>query len=295
MFGSPENCFQNGFFQNFVPEVTHFQLNVLRFHEEGVRALLLLDSSPVHPSTELLSSEDGRIKCMFFPHNTSTLIQPVNQGVILSCKRLYRWKQLEESLVIFEESDDEQEKGEKVASKIKIYNLKRAVFNWAKSWDEVKQITIANAWGNLLYKKEHEYDLQGLEDGAYREILEKCRELETKLDDNRVWFNGGEEGKGSPPKIKGGITKKVVQKGAKEEADEFKLSAVGKSLDYLLDFVDVTPEFQRFHFTLKEMQQEIIKKQFQNRIHSRIGSFLKPRPHNIKYSFSMPSTSGCNN
>ncbi|KAJ1067477.1 hypothetical protein K5549_010595 [Capra hircus] len=276
-------------------EVRHFQLNVLRFQEEDVRALLLLDSSPVHPSTELLTSEDGRIKCMFFPHNTSTLIQPMNQGVILSCKRLYRWKQLEESLVIFEESDDEQEKREKVVSKIKVYSLKRAVFNWAKSWDEVKQITIANAWENLLYKKEHEYDLQGLEDGDYREILEKCRELETKLDDNRVWFNVGEEEKSSPPEAKGGITKKVVQKGAEEEADEFKLSAVGKSLDYLLDFVDVTPEFQRFHFTLKEMQQEIIKKQFQNRIHSRTGSFLKPRPHNIKYSFSIPSTSGCNN
>ncbi|XP_055265301.1 tigger transposable element-derived protein 7 [Moschus berezovskii] len=285
--------FSEWFFQNFVPEVKHFQLNVLRFHEEDVRALLLLDSSPVHPSTELLTSEDGRIKCMFFPHNTSTLIQPMNQGVILSCKRLYRWKQLEESLVIFEESDDEQEKGEKVVSKIKIYNLKRAVFNWAKSWDEVTQITITNAWENLLYKKE--YDLQDLEDGDYREILEKCRELETKLDDNRVWFNVGEEEKGSPPETKGGITKKVVQKGAEEEADEFKLFAVGKSLDYLLDFVDVTPEFQRFRFTLKEMQQEIIKKQFQNRIHSRIGSFLKPRPHNIKYSFSMPSTSGCNN
>lgn len=286
--------FSEWFFQNFVPEVRHFQLNVLRFQEEDVRALLLLDSSPVHPSTELLTSEDGRIKCMFFPHNTSTLIQPMNQGVILSCKRLYRWKQLEESLVIFEESDDEQEKREKVVSKIKVYSLKRAVFNWAKSWDEVKQITIANAWENL-YKKEHEYDLQGLEDGDYREILEKCRELETKLDDNRVWFNVGEEEKSSPPEAKGGITKKVVQKGAEEEADEFKLSAVGKSLDYLLDFVDVTPEFQRFHFTLKEMQQEIIKKQFQNRIHSRTGSFLKPRPHNIKYSFSIPSTSGCNN
>ena len=137
--------FSEWFFQNFVPEVKHFQLNVLRFQEEDVRALLLLDSSPVHPSTELLTSEDGRIKCIFFPHNTSTLIQPMNQGVILSCKRLYWWKQLEESLVIFEESDDEQEKGEKLVSKIKIYNLKRAVFNWAKSWDEVKQIMIANA------------------------------------------------------------------------------------------------------------------------------------------------------
>ncbi|XP_006913955.1 tigger transposable element-derived protein 7 [Pteropus alecto] len=288
--------FSEWFFQNFVPEVRHFQLNVLRFHEDDVRALLLLDSSPVHPSAESLISEDGRIKCMFFPHNTSTLIQPMNQGVILSCKRLYRWKQLEESLVIFEESDDEQDKGERGVSKIKIYNIKSAIFNWAKSWDEVKQITIANAWENLLYKKESEYDLQGLEDGDYGQILEKCGELETKLDGDSVWLNGDDE-QGSPPKSKGGITKKLVQKGKgmEKQTAEFKLSAVRKSLDYLLDFVDVTPEYQRFHFTLKEMQQEIIKKQFQSRVHSRIGSFLKPRLHNIKDSFSMPSTSGSSN
>uniref|UniRef100_A0A673UP80 Tigger transposable element derived 7 n=1 Tax=Suricata suricatta TaxID=37032 RepID=A0A673UP80_SURSU len=284
--------FSDWFFQNFVPEVRHFQLNVLRFHEEDVRALLLLDSSPVHPSTESLTSEDGRIKCMFFPRNTSTLIQPMNQGVISSCKRLYRWKQLEESLVIFEESEDEQDKGEKGVSKIKIYNIKSAIFNWARSWDEVKQITIVNAWENLLYKKEPEYDLQSLEDGDYREILEKCRELETTLADDRVWLNGDDEEKGTLPKPKSGITKDIIQKGRAEgQTAELKLSAVRESLDYLLDFVDVTPEFQRFHFTLKEMQQEIIKKQFQSRIHSRIGTFLKPRPCIIKDSFNIPSTS----
>ncbi|XP_004373255.1 tigger transposable element-derived protein 7 [Trichechus manatus latirostris] len=292
--------FSEWFFQNFVPEVRHFQLNVLRFHEEEVRALLLLDNSPAHLSAEALTSEDGRIKCMFFPHNTSTLIQPMNQGVILSCKRLYRWKQLEESLVIFEESDDEQDKGEKGVSKIKTCNIKCAVFNWAKSWDEVSQITIASAWENLLYKKEPEYDLQGLYDGDYKDILEKCGELETKLDDDRVWLNGDDEKKGCPPKTKGGITKGIVPKGGGTDEEHqqpaaFKLSTVRDSLDYLLDFVDATPEFQRFHFMLKEMQQEIIKKQFQTRIHSRIGSFLKPRPHNIKDSFNMPSTSGSNN
>ncbi|KAM5199089.1 tigger transposable element-derived protein 7 [Hipposideros larvatus] len=288
--------FSEWFFQNFIPEVRHFQLHVLRFHEEDIKALLLLDSSPVHHSAESLTSEDGQIKCMFFPHNTSALIPPMNQGVILSCKRLYRWKQLEESLVIFEESDDEQDRGEKGVSKIKIYNIKSAIFNWAKSWDEVKQITIANAWENLLYKKEPEYDLQGLEDGNFRQILEKCGELETKLDDDRVWLNEDDEEKTIPPKSKGGITKVVVQKReAEEQTAEVKLSSVRKSLDNLLNFVDATPEFQRFHFTLKEMQQEVIKKQFQSRVHSKIGSFLKPRLHNIKDSFSMPSTSGPSN
>ncbi|XP_003790872.1 tigger transposable element-derived protein 7 [Otolemur garnettii] len=289
--------FSEWFFQNFVPEVRHFQLNVLRYHEEDVRALLLLDNSPAHPSPESLTSEDGRIKCMFFPRNTSTLIQPMNQGVILSCKRLYRWKQLEESLVIFEESDDEQDKGEKGVSKIKIYNIKSAVFNWAKSWDEVKQKTIANAWENLLYKKETEYDLQGLEDRDYREILGKCGELETKLDDDRVWLNGDDKEMRCHPETQGRITKEVAEKGrgAEKQTAEFKLSAVRENLEYLLDFVDATPEFQRFHFTLKEMQQEIVKKQFQNRIHSRIGSFWKPKPHYIKDSFNGPSTSGSSN
>lgn len=285
--------FSEWFFQNFVPEVRHFQCNVLRFHEEDVRALLLLDNSPVHPSAESLASEDGRIKCLFFPHNTSTLIQPMNQGVILSCKRLYRWKQLEESLVIFEESDDEQDKGEKGVSEIKIYNIKSAVFNWAKSWDEVQQITIANAWENLLYKKEPEHDLQRLEDGDYREILEKCGELENKLVGGKTWLSDNEEAKVSPQNTKGGMTKEVAQQAGGAIA-ECTLSAVRESLDSLLDFIDATPEFQRFHFTLKEMKQEIIKKQIHNRTHSRTGNFLKPHSH-IKESFSMPSTSGSNN
>uniref|UniRef100_A0A8C6QQ26 HTH psq-type domain-containing protein n=1 Tax=Nannospalax galili TaxID=1026970 RepID=A0A8C6QQ26_NANGA len=236
--------FSEWFFQNFVPE-----RNVLRFHEKNIRALLLLDSSPVHPS-------DGQIKCMFFPH-----------GVILSCKQLYRWKQLEESLVIFGEK--------KEISKIKIYNVKSAIFNWAKSWDEVKQITIANAWENL-YRKEPDSYLQGLEHGGNREILEKCGELETKLNDDMVWLDRDEEESCTlkPDKIKD-----TVQKGgAAKQTAEFKLSTVRDSLDYLLNFVDATPEFQRFHFTLKEMQQEIAKK-----------DFLKNRPHYIKDTSNMHS------
>nr|XP_020041453.1 tigger transposable element-derived protein 7 [Castor canadensis] len=286
--------FSEWFFQNFVPEVRQFQLNVLRFHEEDIRALLLLDDSPIHPSAESLTSEDGRIKCMFFPHDTSTWIQPMNQGVILSCKRLYRWKQLEESLVIFGESDDEQDKGEKGLSKIKTYTIKSAVFNWARSWDEVKQITISSAWENLLYKKESDCDFQGSEeDGDYREILEKCRELETKVDDDRVWLNGDDGEKGCALKPKGESTKEVAHKGrAEKQTAEFNLSAVRESLDYLLNFVDATPEFQRFCFTLKEMQQEVVKKQFQSKIHSRIGSLLKPRLNNMKDAFNTPSTSG---
>ncbi|XP_072490863.1 tigger transposable element-derived protein 7 [Notamacropus eugenii] len=291
--------FSEWFFQNFIPEVRDFQLNVLRLDEKDIKAVLLLDNSPAHPSAESLISNDGRIKCIFFPPNTTSLLQPMNQGVILSCKRLYRWKQLEESMVIFEESDEEQETGEKTVAKIKAYNIKSAISNWAKSWDEVKQITIANAWENLLYKKEPEYNIQGLESGDYREILERCGGLETNLEDVRVWLTADNESC-CPPKMED-VTRKVTQEeGVVEEEVEqhsakFKLSSVQENLDCLIDFVDATPEFQRFYFTLKEMQQELIKKQSQRRVRSKIDKFLKPRVRNIKDCFNLPSTSGSSN
>lgn len=64
---------------------------------------------------------------------------------------------------------------------------------------------------SLLFKKEPDCDLQGLEVGGYREILVKCEELEDKLHDDMVWLNGNDE-EGCSPKTKGGITKEVVQK-----------------------------------------------------------------------------------
>ncbi|XP_051823853.1 tigger transposable element-derived protein 7 [Antechinus flavipes] len=297
-FWFTRESFSEWFFQNFIPEVRDFQLNVLGLDEKDVKAVLLLDNSPAHPSAESLISNDGRIKCIFFPPNTTSLIQPMNQGVILSCKRLYRWKQLEESLVIFEESDEEQETGEKTVAKIKAYNIKNAVSNWAKSWDEVKQITIANAWENLLYKKEPEYNIQGLQDGGYREILEKYSDLETNLDDVRVWLTKGNEA--HSPKMED-VTRqvtqeeRVVEEQVEHHSTKFKLSSIRENLDCLLNFVDATPEFHRFYFTLKEMQQELIKKQTQRRARSKIVNFLKPGVRNIKDCFNLPSTSGSSN
>jgi hypothetical protein len=44
---------------------------------------------PGRPSTDLLKSKNGKIKCMFLPPNASSLLQDMNQGVILTCKRFF--------------------------------------------------------------------------------------------------------------------------------------------------------------------------------------------------------------
>ena len=54
------------------------------------KALILLDNAPSHPSCDALVSSDGKIKCMLMPPNVTSLIQPMDQGVLENIKRRYK-------------------------------------------------------------------------------------------------------------------------------------------------------------------------------------------------------------
>ncbi|XP_067131366.1 tigger transposable element-derived protein 7-like, partial [Centruroides vittatus] len=54
------------------------------------KALLLLDNCPAHPLADNLVSNNGKIKVMYLPKNTTTLIQPLDQGIISAFKTNYR-------------------------------------------------------------------------------------------------------------------------------------------------------------------------------------------------------------
>lgn len=57
-----------------------------------------------------------------------------------------------------------RKKKEKGISKIKMQNVKSALFNW----DEVKQLTVADAW-EISFTKKKLCDLQGQERGSQRD------------------------------------------------------------------------------------------------------------------------------
>lgn len=94
------------FYNQFIPEVTAFQIEHLKVSPEVVKALLLFDNAPAHPNVDELSGNDGKIVCMTLPPNTTPLIQPMDQGIIEACKRLYRTKFLNEALEVIEEPQD---------------------------------------------------------------------------------------------------------------------------------------------------------------------------------------------
>ncbi len=60
--------------------------------EKGLaeKALLVLDNAPSHPDVQSISSDDGEITCLYLPPNTTSLIQPMDQGVLEPLKQQYK-------------------------------------------------------------------------------------------------------------------------------------------------------------------------------------------------------------
>jgi hypothetical protein len=67
----------------------------------------MLGNVPAHPSESDLCTQNVNVRCMFLPKNTTSIIQPLDQGIILALKRLYRKRFLEEVMIVLEDETDE--------------------------------------------------------------------------------------------------------------------------------------------------------------------------------------------
>jgi hypothetical protein len=186
-------------------------------HESGhVKALLLLYKALARPSTDLLRSKDGKIKNLFLPPNISSLIQPMDQGVILTCKRLYIREWLDEYYVliknenkgIFDDNIGGDSRGQKTRTRLKEYtrDIKSAVYNWASSWSQIKK---KNARKRLSITEEPEFDLKGTEKehfhGAFGADLGDFRDWLTEDEEDFRYQNLTEEEIGQEAEDDGSI------------------------------------------------------------------------------------------
>jgi len=125
--------FKDWFDQEFVPSVR----KNLRKHGLEEKAVLLLDNCPAHPPADTLKSKDGKIIVYYLPKNTTSLCQPLDQGIIANFKANYR-KQL-----IF---DMLEEENLQVQTYLKSLNLKDAVYSADKAWSQVTGLCIQRCW-----------------------------------------------------------------------------------------------------------------------------------------------------
>uniref|UniRef100_A0A8C8SRH6 DDE-1 domain-containing protein n=1 Tax=Pelusios castaneus TaxID=367368 RepID=A0A8C8SRH6_9SAUR len=105
------------------------------------KALLLLDNCPAHPPSELLVSNDGQIRVLYLPFNTTSKIQPLDQGIIQNFKTNYRGDLVSE-MISCESSS--------VSEFLKELNIKEIIYLVKKAWDGVKQKSIENCWMKAL-------------------------------------------------------------------------------------------------------------------------------------------------
>nr|XP_053652696.1 uncharacterized protein LOC128702480 isoform X3 [Cherax quadricarinatus] len=127
--------FQDWFYHHFEPEVKqHFKKIGL---PQASKAILILDNCRADPNEfELVS---GNIFTTYLPSNVTSLIQPMEQGVIQTIKSNYR-RDFLRKLAHFHGSIQDFQAA---------YSMKDAIYSVACAWNDIKSFTLRKAWIKL--------------------------------------------------------------------------------------------------------------------------------------------------
>ena len=130
------SIFLDWFKKTFVPTARR-HLRSLGLPERGV---LLLDNCPAHPPAASLVSRDGQFKVFYLPKNTTSKIQPLDQGIIATVKRDYR-----KSLIraVLDEATT-------ITEFLRTLTLKDACYLLGSAWDSVTPSSIRKTWDSAL-------------------------------------------------------------------------------------------------------------------------------------------------
>lgn len=129
-----ETVFNDWFTNHFKPSVWQHQMQKYR---EG-KVLLLVGNCKGHMSSQQ-TWEDSQFKIMFLPTNTSSIIQPMDQGIIAECKKLFRHNLLRRVL-----------RYGGIRQFYADYDIKDCIDIISEAWGEITALNIRNSWRKLL-------------------------------------------------------------------------------------------------------------------------------------------------
>ena len=154
------------------------------------KILMLLDNAPAHPQTLLELHED--VSFVYLPPNTTSLIQPMDQGVIRMFKTHFlqkAWRSLSRKCdVSLEELEKAAEAPEDpvelqkdvVRRHWKEYTIRDALWHVRDAWREVTVNCIRGAWKKLCPDLAVDFGGFDIAEGLSRERL-KCLEVAKKV------------------------------------------------------------------------------------------------------------------
>ncbi|XP_054084416.1 tigger transposable element-derived protein 1-like [Zeugodacus cucurbitae] len=129
------SLFKDLFLNHFVPEVREY----LRSKQLVFKVLLVIDNTPGHPDIS-----HKNVKIMFLPPNTTSLIQPLDQGIIATFKRYYVKNSFQHIINEIETNNEMN-----VISAWKTFDLKNCIDCISCSVREITKTTLNRCWKNL--------------------------------------------------------------------------------------------------------------------------------------------------
>ncbi|XP_049751908.1 tigger transposable element-derived protein 1-like [Elephas maximus indicus] len=123
--------------------------------EEGIafRILLIVDSAPGHP---LFTGDlHPDIKVVFLPPNTTSLIQPEDQGVIAAIKAYCLRRTFAQAMAAADDT------GKTLMQFWRKYSVYHRIENLAWAWDDMTKVHMNGIWKKIL--KQYVHDFKGFE------------------------------------------------------------------------------------------------------------------------------------
>lgn len=142
-----------------------------KFLTEGRNVALIVDNCPAHPEVLDLQS----INLIFLPPNTTSMTQPMDQGVIRSLKAKYRRKVVQKYIMAVDSKKD-----------LPKFTVLDAMMMLTQSWNEVSENTIVNCFNKAGISSQSQSDaVQDMDDPfiALKDSLDELSSLDPTLVD----------------------------------------------------------------------------------------------------------------
>lgn len=284
MYSGSKNAWQTRFsftkwFKTaFIPSVQNFSLE----NNISPKAILILDNASSHTEYDRLDTEN--IKVLYLPPNSTSLIQPMDQSVILPLKIRYR-KMLMQRIML--NSCDQSN----WITFLKKLDVSDAIHIIRDSWRSIDNRTIINSWKNILdgfkcyddivstYQLDLSADLETLQNCMVElsnETIssENLMQVLTEIDGSNVrHFNNEEivslinhenepynddDDQGEDSEVEEGAIESSSQSLVENNYEVSKLEAIN-SLETVINYLVQESEFEKLIF-IEDLKQHILNK-----------------------------------
>lgn len=109
--------------------------------------VLIINNVPAHPSVEKLTSLDGKVTFVVLPRNTTSILQPMDQGVLETLKWRYKKAFLRHTIL------ENHAASSLSVQEIVNSSIKGDIYWIFQAWEDVSEDSLKNTWNKQIPRK----------------------------------------------------------------------------------------------------------------------------------------------